>query len=420
MKESKMKVVQLGVGAGLPVHSGDEFGGTEKGVYWVSHWLGYLGCQVYVIDIKGRAEQREERQKSLAKFYEVWHLPLRHNYNFPFWSRFFNYLLAMLHLLLFALPSSLILNRLFAREKIEVIHAYSNLPALAAIVVNKLRRNAAVIVYLESVAWGATKLSWRQRLPALFEILALKWSDHIIVEAPSLKRWLVSEFNLPPTKISQVYSGVAVDEIEQFLSHKAGPCRQSNTVPCVGRVSPRKNQFTAGKVIPKVMAAHPEFKFVFVGPTSTGKYLNSIKKFIADNELSPWVEFRGEVSKQELYDLYSEATLFLLPSLAESQGLVLVEAMAFGLPVIASTIEPFVDVVNREEGSAILVDPNDVDGMAAAIIRLLEDSSLRQSMSQKAKRVSRYFSWEQVASHTLALYKKLVQNEKKSLSEVGS
>ena len=408
-----MKIVQLGVGAGIPVHSGSQYGGTEKGVYWVSHWLGRIGCQVYVIDIKGGAEHRDERQKSAAKFYEIWHLPLRHGYNFPFLSRFFNYLIATLHLILFALPSFIILSRLLSREKIEVIHAYSNLPALTAMVVNKFRRNPVVLVYLESVAWGTTKLGWRQRLPALPEILALKWSDHIIVQAPSLKRWLVSEFNLAPTKISQIFSGVAVDEIEEFLSHTTEPTHHSNTILCVGNVSSRKNQFTIVKAIPKVTAAHPEVKFVFAGPTAEEKYLQLIKKFVADNELSPWVDFRGEVTKQELYKLYSEATLFLFPSLAESQGLVLVEAMAFGLPVIASTIEPFVDVANHEEGSAILVDPHDVDGLAAAITRLLEDSSLRESMSQKAKRVARNFSWEQVATRTLALYEKLLSEARK-------
>ena len=223
----------------------------------------------------------------------------------------------------------------------------------------------------------------------------------------------MSEFNLAPAKISQIFSGVAVDEIEEFLSHRTEPAHQSNIILCVGTVSSRKNQFTAVKAIPKVTAAHPEVKFVFAGPTAEEKYLQLIKKFVADNELSPWVDFRGEVTKQELYKLYSEATLFLFPSLAESQGLVLVEAMAFGLPVIASTIEPFVDVANQEEGSAILVDPHDVDGLAAAIIRLLEDSSLRESMSQKAKRVARNYSWEQVATRTLALYKKLLSEARK-------
>lgn len=413
-----MKIVQLSLGA-IPVHSGGQFGGTEKGIYWVSHHLGRLGCQVYVIDIKGGEQHREEREKSAAKFYEVWHPPLPNSYNFPFQPRLFNYLLLMLHLFLFALPSALVLNRLLGREKIEVIHAYGSLPALAAIAVNKLRRKPAVVIYLISTAFGTTKLSWYRRLPALPEILALKWADHIIVEAPSVKRWLASEFNLAPAKISQVYSGVAVDEINEFLSRKKGACHQSNIVLCVGTVSPRKNQLSIVKAIPQVIAAHPEVKFVFVGPISGVSYLNSIQRFIAENNLAPYVEIKGEVTKQELYNLYSEASLFILPSLAETQGLVLVEAMAFGLPVIASTIEPFADMVNQHEGSAILVDPYDVDGAAATIIRLLGDSSLRQSMSQRVKEVAKDFSWENVAAQTLALYDELLENKKQLLSEGG-
>ena len=192
----------------------------------------------------------------------------------------------------------------------------------------------------------------------------------------------------------------------------AGPV--ANTIFCVGTVSARKNQFSVVKAASKVIASHPEVKFVFAGPIAEDKYLQSINEFVAENNLSKWVEFTGEVTKEELYNLYGGAILFLFPSLAESQGLVLVEAMAFSLPVIASSIEPFVDVASREEGSAILVDPNNVDELAAAIIRVLEDSSLRQSISQKAKRVAGYYSWEQVATRTLALYEKLARDKKES------
>jgi len=411
-KNRQMNIVQLSVGAGIPVHSGSQFGGTEKGVYWVSHWLGQMGCEVHVIDIKGRKEQRQEKKRVNASFHETWHLPLRHAYNFPIFSRFFNYLFGLVHLTLFAITASVTLNRLLGRGKIDVIHAYSNLPALAAKLVCKLRRQKIIIVYLESVAWGTNKLSWHKRLPALPEILALKCSDHIIVEASSLKKWLVSEFNLPPAKISQIFSGVAVDEIEQFLSRRTGTGQQSKPIFCVGTVSSRKNQFTVVKAIPKVITAHPEAKFVFAGPTAEDNYLQLIRKFIAENDLSPWVDFKGEISKQELYDLYSEAVLFLLPSQAESQGLVLVEAMAFGLPVITSTIEPFAEVAGHEVGSAVMVDPHDVDEWATAIVRVLEDNSLRQSMSQKAKRVAKNYSWEQVAVRTLTLYDKLIQNKR--------
>jgi glycosyltransferase involved in cell wall biosynthesis len=304
-----------------------------------------------------------------------------------------------------------------SREKIEVIHAYSNLPALAARMVCKLRRSNTVLVYLESVAWGTTSLNWRQRLPVFFEILALKWCDHIIVQAPSLKSWLVSEFNLPPAKITQIFSGVAVDEIEEFMSQRTEPAHQSNTILCVGTVSSRKNQFAVVKAASKVITSHPEVKFVFAGPVAEDDYLESVNEFVAGNELSQWVDFTGEITKEELYELYGGATIFLFPSVAESQGLVLVEAMAFGCPVVASNIEPFKDVADREEGSAILVDPDNIDELAAAIIRVLEDSSLRQSMSQKAKRVGNYYSWEQVAARTLALYERLVQDKTESKTQ---
>lgn len=97
-----MNIVKLGVGAGIPSHSGGKYGGTEKGVYWVSHWLGRLGCQVHVIDIKGKEEHERERQKSAAEFHEIQPLPFNYVYKFPFLSRFFNYFLALAHLFFFA------------------------------------------------------------------------------------------------------------------------------------------------------------------------------------------------------------------------------------------------------------------------------------------------------------------------------
>ena len=406
-----MKVVHIGGGV-IPVPPGDEAGGIEAYIYQLTYHLGQLGCQVHVIDIKGGAQQREKRQKSSARFYGVWRFPLPRRYNFPFLQRLVSYLLLMSNVLPFALLSSLALNRLFSREKIEVIHAHAREAGLAAMVVNKLRGNPAVTVYTPQSSYGLVKLSRCKRLINFAEILALKWADHIVALTPAVKRWLVSEFNLDPTKITPIHVGTALEEIEQFLSNKTGACHQSNIVLYASRVSPGKNQFTAVKAIPQVVAAHPEIKFVFAGPISDANYFNSIQRFIAENSLSPYVEFRGEVTRQELYNLYSDAILFLFPTTAEVQPTVLMEALAFGLPVIASTIEPIKDVVGQEEGSAILIDPHDIDGIAAAIIRLVEDSSLRQSMSQRAKLLAQRLSYEHVATQTLALYNQLVQSKK--------
>jgi len=342
-----MKVAHLGLGV-IPVPPGDEAAGVEGYIYQLTHHLGQLGCQVHVIDIKGGAQQKRKRQESSAKFHEVWHPPLPHRYNFPFLRRFFSYLLLMSHVLPFALLSSLALNRLFGREKIDVIHAHSREAALTAMVVNKLRRDTAVVIYTPQAAYGLTKLTWRKRLINFAEIPALKRADHIVALTRAVKRWLVSEFNLDPAKITPIHVGTALHEVEQFLSRKAGPRHQSNMVLCTGGISSRKNQFTAVKAMPQVVAAHPEVKFVFAGSIGQVKYFNSIQRFVTENNLSPYVEFKGMVTRQELYNLYSDAILFLLPTTAEVQPTVLMEALAFGLPVIASPIEPILDVVSQE------------------------------------------------------------------------
>ena len=407
-----MKVVHLSMGV-TPVPPGDEAAGVEGYIYQLTHHLGLLGCQVHVIDIKGGAQQREKRRESRARFHEVWHPPLPHRYNSRFLQHFFNYLLIMSQVLLFALLSAFALNRLLGSEKIDVIHTHNREAAIAAVVVNRLRRNAAAVVYTPQAAFGLNKLTWRKKLINFAEIPALRWVDHVIALTPAVKGWLVSEFNLDPAKITPIHVGTALDEIEQFLSHKTGACHRSNIVLCVGMISSRKNQLTAVKAISQVVAVHPEVKLVFTGPITEANYLNSIQRFIAENDLSRWVEVRGEVTRQELYTLYSDAVLFLFPTTAEVQPTVLMEALAFGLPVVASNIGPIADVVS-EEGSAILVDPYDVDGIASAVIRLLEDSSLRQSMSERAGKLAQSLSYEHVAARHLALYEELAQNKKQS------
>ncbi|MFC2072268.1 glycosyltransferase family 4 protein [Chloroflexota bacterium] len=405
-----MKIVQLGGGV-VPVPPGDEPDGIEDYIYQLSHHLGKIGCQVCVIDIKGGDYQHEKRGESLASFYELWHLPLPHRYTFSLLQRFINYLLLLSHQLLFALLSSLTLIKMFSKEKILVIHSHISLSAIAAVVVGKLRKNTTVVVYSTHTPILMRNLTWRRRLIDFSEFIALRWADHIVADTPAVKRRLVSNLNLDPARITPIYVGAALDEVKQFLTGKKTACHQSKIVLCVSKVLPTKNQLSAVKAIPQVVAVCPEVKFVFAGPIYDVKYFNSIKRFIAESNLSQWVDFRGEVTKQELYNLYSEAIIFLFPTTSESRGDVLSEAMAFGVPVIATTIEPIADLVRQKEGSAILVDPYDVDGMAQAILHLLQNSSLRQSMSHRGRELVQSFSWEHIAAETLALYNELVQNK---------
>ena len=387
---------------------GDEAAGVEGYIYQLTRHLGQLDCRVHVIDIKGGEPQKEKRQESPAEFHEVWHPPLPARYESPFLQHLFSYLLGISQVLLFALLSAFPLWRLLRSEGIGVIHAHNREIALAAMLVNRLSGNTAAVVYTPQCPLGLAKLPWHKKLINFAEIPALRWADHVIALTPAVKAWLVSEFKVDPGRITPIAVGTALDDVEPFLSQAAKTTRM---VFCAGGVSGRKNQLRAVKAIPQVAAAYPEVRFVFAGPISQAKYFSQIQGFIAENDLSRWVEFKGMVSKRELYELYAQADIFLFPTTTEVQPTVLMEALAFGLPVVSSTIEPIADVVNQKEGCAILVDPNDVDGLAAAVIRVLGDSSLRRSMSQKATELAQTFSFEQIAAQTLTLYEKLVQGK---------
>jgi glycosyltransferase involved in cell wall biosynthesis len=405
-----MKVVHLGIGL-IPVPPCDVAASTEADIYLLTYYLGQQGCQVHVIDIKGGAQQKEKRLKSSAVFHEAWHLPLPYRHNFPFWEPFFNYLAVTIPSTYFALSSSPVLYRLIGRENIEVIHTHTRETTIAAVIMNKLRRKTALTIYTPHSGYKLTKVSLRQRVFRITEILAFKWADHVVAQVPAAKDWLVSEFHLNPAKITQIYAGIGLDEVEQFLYRKVGPCHQANIVLCTGTIGARKNQFTAVKVISQVIKTHPDIKLVFTGPIGEGDYLQTIEKYIIQNNLSTHIEFKGEVSKQELFNLYSDARLFLFPTTAEIDPISLKDALAFGLPIVSSTIKPITDLVGGK-GCAILVDSYDVNGIAEAITMVLDDDSMRQSMSKSAKALARTYSYEDITKQTLDLYEKLVQNKK--------
>lgn len=174
-------------------------------------------------------------------------------------------------------------------------------------------------------------------------------------------------------------------------------------------INPRKNQKAIIESIPQVLKACPECKFVFAGAVDDRVYFNTIQRFVEEHGLSPHVEFTGELSTEPLYKLYQDATIFVFPTRYETQGMVLVEAMAFGLPVIASRISPIMDVVSLEEGSALIIDPDNPEEIARAIIRLLQDEPLRNELSAKGRKLaSTRFPWSQVAEDMLVMYEELV------------
>ena len=112
------------------------------------------------------------------------------------------------------------------------------------------------------------------------------------------------------------------------------------------------------------------------------------------------------MAEEDLPALYSGARLFAYPSLFEGFGLPVLEAMACGVPVLASDIKPLREMA---EDAAFLVDPTDRDALGEGLRTLLEDETVRSSLCQRGFQVVSRYSWEKTARQTLAAYREVLE-----------
>ncbi|MCJ7762431.1 glycosyltransferase family 4 protein, partial [Candidatus Bathyarchaeota archaeon] len=109
----------------------------------------------------------------------------------------------------------------------------------------------------------------------------------------------------------------------------------------------------------------------------------------------------NHASDQDIISLYSEADVFVYPSLYEGFGLPVLEAMACGCPVITSNVSSLPEVAGD---AAILVDPQDPNAIARAIITVLKDDKLKRELSERGVEQAKKFSWEKTAQDFLEVF----------------
>ena len=105
-----------------------------------------------------------------------------------------------------------------------------------------------------------------------------------------------------------------------------------------------------------------------------------------------------------LWEYYAASDIFVLPTIYEPFGLVIVEAMASGLPVITSRVAGAADIIIDGVNGLLLRAPSDVNGLAAKIELLLSNAGLRKTMGERARETAEKFSWDQVAQKTVEVY----------------
>jgi len=167
----------------------------------------------------------------------------------------------------------------------------------------------------------------------------------------------------------------------------------------VGTIEPRKNLVTLLRSYALLREWTPAPPLVIAG--ARGWRHREVFAAVRELALEEHVLLPGYVPREELPLWYNAADLFIYPSLYEGFGLPALEAMACGTPVITSNVSSLPEVVGE---AGLTVGPNDVEGMAEALQRVLTDAPLRMELRSKGLQRAASFTWSRAAAETVAVY----------------
>ncbi len=170
----------------------------------------------------------------------------------------------------------------------------------------------------------------------------------------------------------------------------------------VGRLDKRKGLIYLLKALPHVKYHFPNLRLTVVGGFDEAQ-MEEYRDFVRDTGLTD-VVFKGFVSDEDKIRYYQQCDVYCSPAVGrESQGVVLLEAMAAGRPVIASALDGYRTVV-RHEQDGLLVPPADETALAVGLCRLLSDAALRRRLAEAGHAKVQTYSWEKVARRLLDVY----------------
>jgi glycosyltransferase involved in cell wall biosynthesis len=207
-----------------------------------------------------------------------------------------------------------------------------------------------------------------------------------------------------PYGIGSQFKVLSSAEIKEHVRRRFG--FQGPYLLYVGQLTLRKNIRRALEAFAGIHTCFPKLRFVLAGPSSWKK--TAIESAVDEFGINGKVYLTGPLTDIELPALYNGAELFIFPSLYEGFGLPPLEAMACGTPVITSNTSSLPEVAGD---AALLVDPYNVDEIAAAMRRVLSDPDLAAELRTRGLERARQFSWQRTARETIAVYEKVLNGE---------
>ena len=296
------------------------------------------------------------------------------------------------------------IRALLERERFDVLHLHEPLASAIPLTVLHLQ-NATSAVYVGTFhAYARRSLrstsEWAYvSARAFLGRYVHRLHGRIAVSDPArefVSRFFPGEYRVIPNGVDvrRFHPGVA--SLPEYLDGKFN-------ILYLGRLEQRKGAKYLLRAIPLIREHFPNTRFIIAGD---GKLRSKFEEFVAERGWRD-VLFPGRVPTEQLPALYRSAHVFCAPNTgSESQGIVLLEALASGVPVVASDIPGFRSVIhNRVEG--LLVPPKKHEELAWAVSNLLDDVEARARLAAAGPVRAQEFSWQRVGARVEAYYMEL-------------
>lgn len=224
----------------------------------------------------------------------------------------------------------------------------------------------------------------------------------VITASATGKRDAAVELGVDPDRITVVHNGVDTDLFKPMPDVKRVPGRIITTTSAD---VPLKGLVYLIEALAKLRTERDAHLVVIGAPRRGGKVLQAIARF----DVTDAVTFESNIDSLRLAELYATSEVAVVPSLYEGFSLPAAEAMASGVPVVATTGGSLPEVLGTEGGTGILVPPKDVGALAVAIRDLLDDPARRDEMGLSGRqRVLDMFTWNRAAEATASVYREAI------------
>jgi len=296
--------------------------------------------------------------------------------------------------------------RIVAEFDEPVVHLHGSGLFEALILLSCRIRSIPLVWTMHGITEKETLESWRRHPGAAglirhliyrtCERLQLRFARTIVVDTPYVANEIAGRTATKPLTIPQ---GIFLDE----LAAARNTARTGKTILALGVIDPRKGHVLTVEAFARVVRRVPDARLRIVGALTSVGHLAEIHEAIHRHDLSANVEILVDQPRAAVLEALAEARVFALHSQEESQGIAICEALAVGLPVVATRVGGIPDVVG-DDGAGVLVDYGDIDGFADAIVRLITDDEAAAHAGAAALARGAEFDWDRIARRIVGLY----------------